>query len=764
MSIVAAFDKVLFFNTASKYSVLRYKTADIMIPQEAKSTFHYSDHLIRFTAVGYDLPQTSTVNFELEGTWSKSPNYGCQLQVERWNEIIPPTLEGIRGYLSSGLLKGIGAKTADAIVQQFGLGSLDVIEKYPERLLEIRGITEARLEEIKSGYAESKVMRDLMALLAPFKVTPATAMKIYQHFGPGGVPLIRKSPFRLCQIPGFGFRRVDAIVQKSGGDLQDPMRIQGALFFTLERSRSEQGHLYLEADGLIRNALMLLNEKILIQGNRVSQCQVEKELEAMILTDVVVSNKGNIYLPHVFAQESETACKVVKMLMEVPEPVDLEPVLERVKGQLGIKLSKRQREGVEMAFKRNLSIITGGPGTGKSTILKAVIEAYQILYPKRTIMLGAPTGKASRRMAETTGLTNAQTLHSLLGLHGEDTAWQKKRKDLDADLLIVDEASMMDMWLAHQLFSQLGPGTKLLLVGDADQLESVGAGNVFQQLIESGLVPVTVLDEIFRQAKDSLIAYNAKFINEENTNLYYGPDFSFVKAESQAEVAEVIRAIYRQEIEHIDMGRVQILSPFRSEGEASANGLNEAIREEVNPAAETTPEVMFGGKLFRMNDRVMQMKNNYDVVLNDRLGREISKGIFNGEVGRVCRIRPGVVTVDFDGRFADYAMENLGELELSYAMTIHKAMGSEYDVVIIPMLPAHRILLTRNLVYTAITRAKRRVWLVGQKKALFMAIHKTNKGKRNTLLGERMALYCQALSKKKPAAPDCTGEELKIAS
>jgi len=762
MGIVAAFDKVLFFNAASKYSVLRLKTADIMIPQEARSPFTYRDHLIRFVAVGYDLPQTDAVNFEYDGTWTKG-THGCQLQVERWSEIIPPTLEGIRGYLASGLLKGIGEKTADAIVLRFGLKSLDVIENHPEKLLEIRGITEDRLEDIKNGYAESKVMRDLMTILAPFKVTPATAMKIYQHFGPGGVSLIRQSPYRLCQIPGFGFRRVDAIVQKSGGNLHDPMRVQGALFYALERSRSEGGHLYVEAENLIRSTLLLLNEKIPPTEGRLSQQQIEKELSNMILSDVVVSNKGNIYLPHVFKQESETACKVVKMLLEEPEPVDLTPVLERVKGQLGIILSQRQSEGVEMAFRHNLSIITGGPGTGKSTILKAVIEAYRSLYPGKNIMLGAPTGKASRRMAETTGLATAQTLHSLLGLHGEDAGWQKK-KPLEADLLIVDESSMMDMWLAYQLFARIAPGTKVLLVGDADQLESVGAGNVFHELINSGLVPVTVLNEIFRQAKDSLIAYNAKFINEENSNLYYGPDFAFIKAESQTEVAELIRSLYRQEIAQSGMEQVQILSPFRSEGEASSNGLNEAIRDEVNPAAEEIPEVIFGGKLFRLNDRVMQTKNNYDVALFDRNGKKVAMGVFNGDIGTICGIKEKTVTINFDGRYANYPLESLTELELSYAMTIHKAMGSEYDTVIIPMLPAHKILLTRNLIYTAITRAKRRVLLVGQKKALFMAIHKTNKGKRNTLLGERMTLYYKALTHSDPPISQSGDEQLKKAS
>ena len=741
MSIIAAFDKVLFYNSASKYSVLRLKTADIMIPSEARSQYKFYDHLIRFVAVGYDLPQTDAVSFELEGTW-ETGNHGCQLQVNSWKEIIPPTLEGIRGYLSSGLLKGIGEKTADEIVKRFGSNALDVIENHPERLLEIRGITKEKLEDIKSGYDESKVMRNLMTILAPFKVTPATAMKIYQHFGPDGVSLIRESPFRLCQMPGFGFKRVDAIVQKSGGDLKDPMRVQGALFYTLEQSRSHAGHLYMESTSLIQKSLLLLNAPISVPEMRFNPQQVEIELGNMIRSDVVVSNKGNIYLPHVFKQESETACKAVKMLLELTERIDLAPVMERVKEKLGVKMSKGQSDGVEMVFQSNLSIITGGPGTGKSTVLKAVIEAYRMLYPRHKILLAAPTGKASRRMAEATGIETAQTIHSLLGLHG-DGDWQKK-KPLEVDFLIIDEVSMLDMWLAHQLFSRLQPNTKLLLVGDVDQLESVGAGNVFQELIQSELVPVTVLTEIFRQAKDSLVAYNARFINEGSSELYYGPDFAFIRADSQEDVAITIRDLYQQELQQTSMEQIQVLSPFRSEGDASANELNELIRDAVNPAAEDVPEIIFGGKIFRLHDRVIQTKNNYNIELVDANGQKKAVGVFNGDIGTICRIQRDILTVNYDGRYAEYEKGGLDELELSYAMTIHKSEGSEYDTVIIPMLAAHKVLLTRNLLYTAITRAKRKVLLVGQKKALFMAIHTLRKGKRNTLLGERMRLYYQA--------------------
>lgn len=745
MGIVAAFDKVLYFNPASQYTVLRLKTADMMIPDAARSPYRYRDHLIRFAASGYDLPQTDAVKIEIDGEW-KDGKYGYQFKVQHWREVVPPTIEGVRAYLASGLLKGIGSKTAEAIVQRFGVQSLHVLEHTPEKLLEIRGITEEKLEEIKAGYAESKVMRDLLAILAPFKVTPNTAMKIYQHFGPGGVELIRESPYCLCQVPGFGFRRVDAIVQKSGGNLHDPMRVQGALIYALEKSRNEKGHLYLEAEVLIQTALQLLNDTILQPPMHLSRQQVENELEKMIMSDVVVSNKGNIYLPHVYRQELETAYKAVQILSAAPKPVDLMPVIERVKSQLGIALSDKQLEGVKMVFRHNLSIITGGPGTGKSTVLKAVTQAYRILYPKGEMRLGAPTGKASRRMAETTGIATAQTLHSLLHLRGDDGDWQGRKhyQELSADFVIIDEASMMDMWLASQLFKRLRPGTKVLLVGDADQLESVGAGDVFHELIASGIVPVTKLDEIFRQAKDSPIPYNARYINEGSSDLCYSREyFQFIPAATQEEAADLVCGIYQEEAEKVGVDQVQVLSPFRARGEASSDNLNEAIRQKVNPYTETTEEVTCGGRTFRLLDKVMQTKNNGSINLYDKNGDVVSSGVFNGETGRIRTIRPGRITVDFDGRYAGYSLDAAAELDLSYATTIHKAMGSEYDTVIIPLLAAHKILLTRNLLYTAVTRAKRRVVLVGQKKALFMAISASRKGKRNTLLGERIRLYWQ---------------------
>ena len=428
------------------------------------------------------------------------------------------------------------------------------------------------------------------------------------------------------------------------------------------------------------------------------------------------------------------------MLAVPPESLDIGAVLESIRQNLGIALSQRQSEAVYMAFRSNLSIITGSPGTGKTTVLRAIIEVFSRIYPDRKILLAAPTGRASRRMAESTGRNDAKTLHSLLGLLGESGFVRDKNQEpLDADLIIVDESSMIDMWLAKQFFARLKPTTKVILVGDVDQLQSVGAGDVFRELIHCGKIPVTVLNEIFRQKKDSLIAHNAKSINEDSTNLYYGDDFVFLKCKTQEEAADIICQHFCEQVAHFGIEHVQILSPFRSEGLTAVDQLNRTIRELVNPIQdEEIPDLKIGSRFFRENDKVMQTKNNAKAS--------------NGDIGFIRKIAADdknemKVTIDFGSdRIVEYGLEDMGYIEHAYATTIHKAMGSEYDIVIIPVIRSHAIMLKRNLIYTAITRAKRRVILVGEKGMLFMAIHKNDTGKRNTLLGERIGKYLTAFA------------------
>ena len=733
------YDGTIYHNPANKFCIISVKTADQDVPQEARSTRRYKDHLIRFVATGYELPRTDAVELELDGEWKKG-KYGMQLQVEQWHEIVPRTKGGVEGYLASGLIKGIGPATAAQIVSRFGVETLDILQNHPERLLEIKGITEGKLEDIKTSYAESRMLQDLMTLLSPFKITPKTAQKIYQYFGPASVDILKKSPFELCQVSGFGFLRVDAIVQKNGGDLHDPMRIKGALFWALEDSKGSKGHLFLTSEVLRKEALRVLNAKIPIPSLRLHEQEVIDVLQNMILHGEIVAVSEKIYLPRVFAQD-ETARQIAMRVVEPSTPERIEQILERVKREMGLALSSKQEAAVHAAYRHNLSIITGSPGTGKTTVLKTILEVYRRLYPNGEIVLMAPTGRASRRMAESTGVDKARTLHSGLGLASEeeDVRRSNTQEPLSADLIIVDEFSMVDMWLANKFFSRIKEGARIVLVGDPDQLPSVGAGNVFRELIDCGLITVTVLDQIFRQSKDSLIAYNAKFINEGNTKLYYGQDFIFMASDNQTEAAERIVSRYCREIEESGIDRVQILSPFRSEGAASAEQLNEAIREVVNPFRSAEEEIKVGVKVFRVNDRIMQTKNTAKVS--------------NGDLGFIRYIRNDEkgahVGLDFGaGREMEYSIEDMVNLDLAYATTIHKAMGSEYETVIMPLLKAHTVMLYRNLLYTGITRAKKRVILIGQKQVLFMAIHRNEIGKRNTLLGERIRLYYKAYARR----------------
>lgn len=734
------YDGTIYHNPANKFCIISVKTADQDVPQEARSTRRYKDHLIRFVATGYELPRTDAVELELDGEWKKG-KYGMQLQVEQWHEIVPRTKGGVEGYLASGLIKGIGPATAAQIVSRFGVETLDILQNHPERLLEIKGITEGKLEDIKTSYAESRMLQDLMTLLSPFKITPKTAQKIYQYFGPASVDILKKSPFELCQVSGFGFLRVDAIVQKNGGDLHDPMRIKGALFWALEDSKGSKGHLFLTSEVLRKEALRVLNAKIPIPSLRLHEQEVIDVLQNMILHGEIVAVSEKIYLPRVFAQEDETARQIAMRVVEPSTPERIEQILERVKREMGLALSSKQEAAVHAAYRHNLSIITGSPGTGKTTVLKTILEVYRRLYPNGEIVLMAPTGRASRRMAESTGVDKARTLHSGLGLASEeeDVRRSNTQEPLSADLIIVDEFSMVDMWLANKFFSRIKEGARIVLVGDPDQLPSVGAGNVFRELIDCGLITVTVLDQIFRQSKDSLIAYNAIFINEGNTKLYYGQDFIFMASDNQTEAAERIVSRYCREIEESGIDRVQILSPFRSEGAASAEQLNEAIREVVNPFRSAEEEIKVGVKVFRVNDRIMQTKNTAKVS--------------NGDLGFIRYIRNDEkgahVGLDFGaGREMEYSIEDMVNLDLAYATTIHKAMGSEYETVIMPLLKAHTVMLYRNLLYTGITRAKKRVILIGQKQVLFMAIHRNEIGKRNTLLGERIRLYYKAYARR----------------
>ena len=409
------YESTIFYNEANKFSIIVVKTNDPRIPLQACSGRYYGDRMLRFTAVGYELPRTKAVELELDGEWVES-KYGYQLQVEQWQEIVPQTADGLLAYLGSGLIKGIGPKTAEDIVATFGPDTLNILDNEPEKLLQIRGITEGKLKDIEESYAESRVLRNLMSLLGPFKITPATALKIYQNFGPACVDILKKCPYDLCQISGFGFKRVDGIVRKTDNRLHSAERIKGAVLYTLEDARSKSGHLFLPSEDLVKETLLLLNAPIPIPEQRVRTEEVQETLQQMILHGAVVAYKQYLYSPRVFGQEDDTARMIAERLANISVAENIESALESVRESLGITLSQKQEQAVRTAFQHGLTIITGSPGTGKTTVLKAIIEVFKSLHPKGKFALMAPTGRASRRMAESTGVDEARTLHSALGL------------------------------------------------------------------------------------------------------------------------------------------------------------------------------------------------------------------------------------------------------------------------------------------------------------------------------------------------------------
>lgn len=710
------------------------RTKDNSVPDKARKATASRDDFIRFVARGYNLPQTNKVTMVLDGEW-KSSKYGTQLEVESCEEIVPYTDEGMKGYLSSCLVKGIGEKIADEIIKRFGSDTINIIENEPNRLLEIKGISEQKLEEIKRTFNESYSVRSLMILLSPFNISPTTAMHIYDYFGARSIDILTENPYRLCEISGFGFKRVDAIVKKGDTPLNSPMRIHGAVITALDMQRQDNGHLFIDETTLLQTTAEMLNENLPSSDMLVKTSEIDLVIDDMILMGEIVCSEGRIYGTKSFVMENETAEKVAQLISMPPLSIDISSILEHVRKNFGIALSQRQSEAVYMAFSSNLSIITGSPGTGKTTVLKAIIEVFKALNPKGKIKLAAPTGRASRRMAESTGQNDATTLHSMLGLQGED-GYFNKNKDLspiDADLIIVDESSMIDMWLAQQFFSRVKPTTRVILVGDVDQLQSVGAGDVFRELINCGLIPVTTLDQIFRQQEGSRIAVNAKAINNDQTRLSYGDDFTFHKCQTQEQASEIIIKVFCDLVSKHGIENVQILSPYRKKGSCAVSELNLTIREMVNPYNGGLPDLKVGSNYFRVGDKIMQNKNN-DKASNGDIG-------FIRDIG-VNEKNETIITIEFSAeRKVEYTIEDMKNIELAYATTIHKAMGSEYDIVIMPVIKSHYNMLKRNLVYTGITRAKSRVILVGQIGMLCMAIHRNETGNRNTALGLRIANY-----------------------
>ena len=729
------FVKPIFQNKEKGYCIFVFHTEDTNVPVSAKNKY-YKGSGCQFTAVGNNLPETDMVEVELHGSWIKG-KYGTQLQIESFEEIRPQTEEGILGYLSSGMIKGIGPKTAKLIVAKYGTRTFEILDKYPDSLLSIKGITEKKLETILVSYYGSHAIRDLAAYLTPFNVTPKKIQKIYEKFGTTALDTVRNEPFRLCEINGFGFLTVDEIARANKCPPNDPMRIEGCIHYCTELSMQE-GHLFYEKQLFQKQVFEQLNHGY--EKESVTEYEVYQVLYRMVRDGELHYEDGALYPEKLYGYECKAAAALVELLMEKKEPAaNLDVLLEEAQKELGIQLSKKQAEGVKKAFTNLVSIITGGPGTGKTTVQRVLLYIYEKLGGKN-VLLTAPTGRASRRMAESTGRTEALTMHSAMGLTNEEDC-ESMDQMFEADFIIADEFTMSDMRLSYEFFNHIKKGSRLVLVGDINQLPSVGPGNVFRELIMCGVIPTTKLDMVFRQAENSRIAMNAYRMQENNAMLDYGADFNFFAVNNDKEAADKIAELYETFVDCFGLDKVQVLTPFRKRGVASVDALNGRLWAIVNPKAEGKAEIKSGRRTYRVGDRIIHNKNKNQ--------------ISNGDIGYVKDIYVDEEGAEFakiefsEGRSVEYTSDELDMVEHAYATTVHKSQGSEYPVVIIPWLPMFYKMLRRNILYTAITRAKVQVIIVGNKQAIYKAVHNTESDNRNTRLGERIVKeYNSRLSRK----------------
>ena len=732
------FVKPIFQNNDNGYCIFLYHTEDTGVPAQAQNSF-YKGRGCQFTAIGNNLPDTDKIEIDLQGKWIKN-SHGMQLQVDTYEEILPHTEEGIIGYLSSGMIRGIGPKTAKLIVDRYGTRTFEILDHYPNSLLDIKGITPGKLETILSSYQSSHAFRDLAAYLTPFHVTPNKIKKIHESFGNNALETVKNQPFALCQISGFGFLTVDEIAKANRCRLNDPMRIEGCIQYCMELEMQE-GHLYQDKQLFQRKVYEQLNHGYSTEV--VTEREVYQELYRLVQNKSLYYEDNALYPAKLYGYECGAAKKMATLLAQETTPAsNLDYLIAEAQRELGILLSAKQVEGVKKAFTHLVSIITGGPGTGKTTAQKVLLYINKKLGGKN-VLLTAPTGRASRRMAESTGHSEAVTMHSAMGLTNDEDC-EAMSDMLEADFIIADEYTMADMRLSYEFFAHIPLGTRLVLVGDVNQLPSVGPGNVFRELVQCGVIPVTVLDMVFRQAENSRIAVNAHRMQENNAMLDYGTGFELMEVSTAEEAAAVIERIYRKEVARLGVDKVQVLTPFRKRGDASVDSLNARLWNIVNPAAPDKPEIKAGKHTFRTGDRIIHNKNKNEVsngdvgylntIFLDEEGTQLAKLVFS------------------EGRTVDYTTDELDMVEHAYATTVHKSQGSEYPVVILPWLPMFYKMLRRNILYTAVTRAKEKVVIIGSKRAIYQAIHNTESDNRNTRLGERiMREYHRLLTDRKIA-------------
>ncbi len=655
----------------------------------------------------------------LQGDWKVDPKYGNQFCAEKWEETMPATVYGIEKYLGSGLIRGVGPKFAGRIVRTFGTDTLTVIEEETDRLLLVPGIGEKRVQMIRDSWEKQKEIRNIMLFLQSHSVSTSFAAKIYKVYGNESIQVVRENPYRLADdIWGVGFKTADGLAEKLGFAKDDPLRCRSGILYTLN-ALADEGHVYAEQEQLLRKAEELLEAK---------RESISAALEAMLGTEDLKQDGEAIYLPPFYYAEIGVAAKLKRLAADTDGlPSEARADFERLAKKTGLQYDEIQKDAILKATVSKVMVLTGGPGTGKTTTTLGMIAV--LCSRGKRILLAAPTGRAAKRMTETTGM-EARTIHRLLEFKPPEGYQRNEENRLEGDVLIVDECSMIDVILMNALLKAIPPRMQLILVGDVDQLPSVGAGNVLRDIIDSGVFPVVRLTRIFRQAQSSRIILNAHRINAgefPDLSNGAGTDFFFVPAEEPETTAqEIVRLVktrlpkYRQVLP----SEIQVLTPMQR-GAVGAANLNTLLQEALNPS-ETC--LRRSGYSFRLYDKVMQIRNNYD------------KEVFNGDVGTISalNLEERNLRVRFDDREVEYDVTELDELAQAYAVTIHKSQGSEYPIVVMPMLMTHFVMLQRNLLYTGVTRAKKLLVLVGTKKAVGYAVRNVTVASRNTRLKERL--------------------------
>ena len=697
-------ERITYQNPENGYSVLKVKVKG------------YND-LVTLVGNLLEVPVGSVLL--CRGEWKVDKRYGSQFVAATWEETMPATVYGIEKYLGSGLVKGIGPRFARAIVQRFGTETIDIIETEIERLYEVPNIGRKRVAKIRESWEKQKDIKNVMLFLQGYGVSTAYAAKIYREYGKESIEKVRENPYRLADdIWGIGFKTADGIAAKMGYEKEDPRRCRSGILYTLGQL-SDEGHVYAGEEQLVKTAGQLLEA---------GETAIRDTLAGMLQAEDLILDKDAIYLPPFYHAE----CGTSRRLRDLAESTGrslfdglFDP--SSLTAETGIEYDEVQLAAIRQAVTSKVMVLTGGPGTGKTTTTQGIIAALKKAGLR--VLLAAPTGRAAKRMSEATGM-EAKTIHRLLEYNPQDGYKRNDENPLEGDALIVDECSMIDILLMNNLLKAVPVGMRLVFVGDIDQLPSVGAGNVLRDIIDSQRIPVVRLVRIFRQAQKSRIVMNAHAINQGRfPDISNGrdTDFFFLKEDDPERAAATIVRLVKERLSRAYRerpDRIQVLTPMQR-GVVGAANLNLLLQQALNPSG---PSLNRGGYTYRQGDRVMQQRNNYD------------KDVFNGDLGYIREVdtEERTLKVDFDGKWVEYDVTELDELTLAYATTIHKAQGSEYPIVVMPVLMTHFVMLQRNLIYTGITRAKKICVLLGAAKALAYAVRNVSVLKRNTRLKERL--------------------------